>query len=101
MVVSKQEARMKRNIGVLRGATIVAVAAIIGMISAASAASIPSSPAEMAATAKLNNEITERNAAAAEKYRSMQAEYLERKAQNDALHAQYQADLNRIRDTGE
>ena len=92
---------MKLNTGILGGAIIATVTAATALISAASGASIPSSPAEMAATAKLNHEITERNAAAVENYNALQAAYLERKAQNDALHAQYQADLNTVRNSGE
>jgi len=94
---------MKMNLKtrILGGAIIAACTATTALISAASGASIPSSPAEMAATAQLNHDVTQRNAAEGERYRLLQEQYLQSKAANEALQDQYQANLNRARDSRE
>jgi len=87
--------------GIVGGAAIAAFMATTALTSVASAASIPSSPAEQAVTAELNRKVTIGNAAADDRYNLLQAQYLERKRRNDALHLQYQSDLQRFRDDSE
>ena len=76
--------------GILGGATIALLIGATLFASVPSRASTPSSPAEQAATAELNRNIAARNAAADDRYKSLEAQYQEQKRQNEAQQRQYQ-----------